>query len=101
MIIFGCLALLGGCLSLLLPETLNKELPETIEDGERFGRKPKKEKEMAELQPLNSIKVDVENGKEKLSNGNLDMVTNKENGALRNSGTEDDDEMRNESQVKY
>lgn len=39
LIIFGTLALIGGLMSLLLPETLNKKLPETIEDGENFGKK--------------------------------------------------------------
>lgn len=38
-IILGTLALIGGLLSLLLPETLNKRLPETIEEGESFGKK--------------------------------------------------------------
>lgn len=38
LMIFGILSLIGGCLSLVLPETLNKQLPETIADGERFGR---------------------------------------------------------------
>lgn len=42
LVIFGSLALLSGCLALLLPETLNKKLPETIKDGERFGKKEKK-----------------------------------------------------------
>lgn len=39
LIIFGVLAFAGGLLSLFLPETLNKTLPETIEDGENFGKK--------------------------------------------------------------
>ncbi|GFG37619.1 hypothetical protein Cfor_12698, partial [Coptotermes formosanus] len=45
LLIYGALALCGGVLSLLLPETLNKKLPDTIEDGELFGLKPKKEAE--------------------------------------------------------
>jgi OCT family organic cation transporter-like MFS transporter 4/5 len=37
LLIYGALALCGGLLSLLLPETLNKKLPDTIEEGEVFG----------------------------------------------------------------
>ena len=36
--IFGGLALIAGLMVLLLPETLNKKLPETIEEGEAFGK---------------------------------------------------------------
>ena len=38
LIVYGLLAFSAGTLSLLLPETLNKKLPETIEDGENFGK---------------------------------------------------------------
>ena len=36
-IIFGLLSVLAGLLTLLLPETNNKVLPDTIEEGEHFG----------------------------------------------------------------
>lgn len=43
LIIFGSLSFVCGLMSLFLPETLNKKLPETIEEGENFGKKsPKK-----------------------------------------------------------
>ncbi|KAL2713751.1 organic cation transporter protein-like isoform X1 [Vespula squamosa] len=38
-VIFGAGQLIGAGLCLLLPETMNCELPETIEDGENFGKK--------------------------------------------------------------
>ncbi|EFN84558.1 Organic cation transporter protein [Harpegnathos saltator] len=37
-VIFGVGPLIGAVLCLLLPETMNCELPETIEDGENFGK---------------------------------------------------------------
>lgn len=42
LLIFGAMAFAGGLLSLLLPETMNKKLPETIAEGEIFGKKTKK-----------------------------------------------------------
>jgi hypothetical protein len=36
-IILGAIAVTAGLCNLLLPETLNKKLPETLEDGENFG----------------------------------------------------------------
>ncbi|KAH8270129.1 hypothetical protein KR018_004307 [Drosophila ironensis] len=38
LIILGILGIVGGLLSLLLPETLNHDLPQTLTDGEEFGR---------------------------------------------------------------
>ncbi|KNC25680.1 Organic cation transporter-like protein [Lucilia cuprina] len=37
-IILGLISLLGGGLCLLLPETLNRTLPTSLEDGENFGK---------------------------------------------------------------
>ncbi|XP_071788754.1 organic cation transporter protein-like [Asterias amurensis] len=38
LVIFGTSAVVAGALTLLLPETLNQPLPETIEEGEIFGK---------------------------------------------------------------
>ncbi|XP_077512412.1 solute carrier family 22 member 7-like isoform X2 [Amblyomma americanum] len=38
MLVTGCLALLSSVLVFLLPETAGAELPQTIEDGERYGK---------------------------------------------------------------
>ncbi|XP_059470665.1 organic cation transporter protein [Neocloeon triangulifer] len=40
-LVLGGLSILGGCLALFLPETLNHELPLTLQDGEEFGKDQK------------------------------------------------------------
>ncbi|XP_064635292.1 organic cation transporter protein-like [Lineus longissimus] len=41
LIIFGCMGVFTGVMNFFLPETLNKALPESLEDGENFGRRGK------------------------------------------------------------
>jgi hypothetical protein len=36
--VLGLLALIGAVTGLLLPETMSETLPETMEDGEMFGK---------------------------------------------------------------
>ncbi|EDS27656.1 mfs transporter [Culex quinquefasciatus] len=38
LIVLGILGIIGGLLSLMLPETLGHDLPQTLVDGEEFGR---------------------------------------------------------------
>ena len=39
LLVFGCVSIFAGFLALLLPETLGKKLPETMEEGEELGSK--------------------------------------------------------------
>lgn len=38
LLVMGSLLVIGGMFSLLLPETLHQHLPQTLEDGETFGK---------------------------------------------------------------
>ena len=38
LLVLGSLGVVGGILALFLPETLDKDLPQTLQDGENFGR---------------------------------------------------------------
>ncbi|XP_060079708.1 organic cation transporter protein-like [Ylistrum balloti] len=37
LVIFGCISVTAGLFTLFLPETVNKRLPDTIDEGARFG----------------------------------------------------------------
>lgn len=41
LIILGCASFFGGIIVLYLPETLGQALPQTIKDGEEFGKSQK------------------------------------------------------------
>ncbi|CAB0003962.1 unnamed protein product [Nesidiocoris tenuis] len=41
LIVLGIVGMFGGLLSLYLPETMDKELPQTLRDGEEFGKDQK------------------------------------------------------------
>lgn len=41
LLILGVFGVIGGVLCLFLPETLDHELPQTLKDGEEFGRDQK------------------------------------------------------------
>lgn len=38
LLLLGILGIIGGALALFLPETLDHELPQTLQDGEDFGK---------------------------------------------------------------
>ncbi|XP_060072912.1 organic cation transporter protein-like [Ylistrum balloti] len=44
LVVFGTMSVVAGILSLWLPETNKKDLPETLEDSKRFGQKESSEK---------------------------------------------------------
>ncbi|CAH2101687.1 unnamed protein product [Euphydryas editha] len=38
LLILGAIGIFGGCLCLFLPESMGKDMPQTIQDGEEYGR---------------------------------------------------------------
>lgn len=77
LIIFGSLAFVGGLLSLFLPETLNKKLPETIEEGESFGKKSRVVVDSEANNPEELL--NLKNGKNNEKNNEKNSFINNDN----------------------
>lgn len=41
LLVLGVIGIVGGLVTLFLPETLDKDLPQTLQDGEDFGKEQK------------------------------------------------------------
>lgn len=79
LVIFGALSFVCGLLSLLLPETLNKKLPETIEEGECFGKKVRHSEEdnLANAEELK--KLNHNDNKANGTNGTVVVMDSEQN----------------------
>ncbi|XP_036323326.1 organic cation transporter-like protein [Rhagoletis pomonella] len=74
LIMFGSAVFMGGLMSLLLPETLNKPTLETIDDGENFGKAENRRTNCSravtldnmENTPLNGNRSQAANGQNKM-----------------------------------
>ncbi|XP_050500241.1 organic cation transporter protein-like [Diabrotica virgifera virgifera] len=72
LLVFGTCAFIGGLMSLVLPETLNKKLPETMEEGEQFGKKKKKIPDESLSEKFHSIDLDEVPPKPNISENGAD-----------------------------
>ncbi|XP_069134928.1 organic cation transporter protein-like [Argopecten irradians] len=72
LVVFGAASVVAGIMSLWLPETNNKHLPESLEDGRRFGRKESSQKYKPKLDFDNKAfhsEAGIGNGSHPVDNG--------------------------------
>jgi len=62
LLLFGGSSILAGGLALFIPETLGRRLPETLEDGERFGLDSYDESDDVKLAPTRTETEPIANG---------------------------------------
>ncbi|XP_071114672.1 organic cation transporter protein-like [Haliotis cracherodii] len=73
LLMFGSLAVLVGLLALFLPETLDRDLPETIEDGVQFGRQPLRPRSAGEVSGENQRGLQLLLSDSRKTDGNQPM----------------------------
>ncbi|XP_066300940.1 organic cation transporter protein-like isoform X2 [Branchiostoma lanceolatum] len=77
-LIFGGLSILGGLCVMILPETLGAALPETLEEGENFGKKKKKKVYLSDIEKNGEVNQGFATGKMAKVKINSDEMTNGE-----------------------
>ena len=67
-VIFGVAAIAAALLTLLLPETANKEMPQNLQDGELFGKGDTAYRTLSKM--LSTVGCRTENSGEKTTSEN-------------------------------
>ncbi|XP_053978620.1 organic cation transporter protein isoform X1 [Hylaeus volcanicus] len=79
LLVLGVIGIAGGLITLFLPETLDKDLPQTLQDGENFGRDQK----MWDFPCISRKNVDVETSSAKFKSFSRGSVRNSMRASLR------------------
>ena len=78
LVVFGCLSMVAGIATLLLPETLNKRLPDTIQQAENLANEnfqPPTRDQGKEMQNVRTKLLDSNPLDEIILNGKVEQET--------------------------